>query len=45
MMDVDNTDPEDIHAAHFMVMHTPDVVQRIEGVQFDNMGQAGRLGR
>jgi len=45
MMDVDNTDPEDIHAAHFMVMHTPDVVQRIEGVQFDNMGQAGKLGR
>ena len=45
MMDVDNTDPEDIHAAHFMVMHTPNVVQRIEGVQFDNMGQAGKLGR
>ena len=45
MMDVDPTDIEDIHAAHFMVMHTPNVVQRIEGVQFDNMGQAGRLGR
>ena len=45
MMDVDNTDPEDIHAAHFMVMHTPNVEQRIEGVQFDNMGQAGKLGR
>lgn len=45
MMDVDPTDPEDIHAAHFMVMHTPNVEQRIEGVQFDNMGQAGKLGR
>lgn len=43
--DVDNTDPDDIHSAHFMVMHTPNVVQRIEGVQFDNMGQAGKLGR
>ena len=45
MMDVDPTDTEDIHAAHFMVMHTPHVQQKIEGVQFDNMGQAGRLGR
>lgn len=45
VMPVDPNDPEDIHAAHFMIMHTPDVVQTIEGAQFDNMGQAGILGR
>lgn len=33
------------HGGHFMVMHTPTVVQRIEGVDFQKFGQQGTLGR
>ena len=45
VMEADPTDPEDIHGAHFIILHTPNVVQRIEGASFDNMGQAGIIGR
>lgn len=33
------------HGGHFMVMHTPDVDQRVEGVEVRNFGQQGNLGR
>jgi G8 domain len=33
------------HGGHFMVMHTPTVVQTIEGVDFQKFGQQGNLGR
>ncbi|KAL7531274.1 hypothetical protein ACHAXR_003949, partial [Thalassiosira sp. AJA248-18] len=39
-------DPEGEHiGGHFMVFVTPDVVQVISGVHFDNFGQGGNLGR
>ena len=33
------------HGGHFMIMHTPTVVQTIEGVDFYNFGQQGNLGK
>ena len=33
------------HGGHFMIMHTPNVVQTIEGVDLRNFGQQGNLGR
>lgn len=33
------------HGGHFMIMHTPTVVQTIEGVDFQKFGQQGNLGR
>jgi len=33
------------HGGHFMIMQTPDIIQRIEGIEFRNMGQQGLLGR
>jgi hypothetical protein len=33
------------HGGHFMVWHTPAVVQTIEGVELRNFGQQGELGR
>ena len=33
------------HGGHFMIMHTPTVVQTIEGVDLRNFGQQGNLGR
>ena len=33
------------HGGHFMVMHTPSVIQTIEGIEFKNFGQQGSLGR
>jgi G8 domain len=34
-----------LHGGHFMVMQTPKVPQYIEGVDFQNFGQQGLLGR
>lgn len=33
------------HGGHFIVFHTPNVVQTIEGVDFYNFGQQGNLGK
>jgi G8 domain len=33
------------HGGHFMIMHTPKVIQIIEGVDLRNFGQQGNLGR
>jgi G8 domain len=33
------------HGGHFMVMHTPSVIQTIEGIELRNFGQQGLLGR
>jgi hypothetical protein len=33
------------HGGHFMVMHTPKVIQTIVGVDLQNFGQQGNLGR
>lgn len=41
-----DTDPdEDWIGGHSIVYHTPDVIQTIQGVQFENFGQEGVLGR
>lgn len=45
MMEADPGDPKDIHGGHLIILHTPNVAQHIEGVGFNNMGQAGNLGR
>lgn len=34
-----------LHGGHLMIFHTPDVAQRIEGIEFKNFGQQGILGR
>lgn len=39
----DNPDP--LLGGHFIVMHTPNVVQTISGLEIRNFGQQGRLGR
>jgi hypothetical protein len=39
------TDANVWHGGHFVVHHTPGVVQWIEGIEFRNMGQQGKLGR
>jgi G8 domain len=33
------------HGGHFMIMHTPTVIQTIDGVDLQNFGQQGNLGR
>lgn len=33
------------HGAHLIIMHTPGVVQKLEGVELRNFGQQGNLGR
>ena len=33
------------HGGHFMIMHTPNIIQTIEGVDLRNFGQQGSLGR
>lgn len=33
------------HGGHLIVLHTPNVVQKLEGVEFRNFGQQGNLGR
>jgi hypothetical protein len=33
------------HGGHFMVTHTPSVVQTIEGIEINNFGQQGTLGK
>lgn len=38
-------DTNTIHGGHFIVFHTPQVVQNINGVDFQNFGQQGTLGR
>jgi hypothetical protein len=39
------TDTTARHGGHFMIHHTPAVVQHIEGVEFVGFGQQGSLGR
>lgn len=41
----DTDDSDSLMGAHFMVMHTPDVDQLIEGIEFVNFGQQGILGK
>ena len=38
-------DTKSRHGGHFMVFHTPTIVQKINGVEFRNFGQQGVLGR
>lgn len=38
-------DPNELHGAHLIVFHTPDISQTLEGVEFRNFGQQGTLGR
>jgi cell surface hyaluronidase len=38
-------DSQSRHGGHFMVFHTPSIVQKINGVEFQNFGQQGLLGR
>jgi hypothetical protein len=33
------------HGGHFMIMHTPSIIQSIEGVELKQFGQQGALGR
>jgi cell surface hyaluronidase len=33
------------HGGHFMIFHTPSVIQTIEGIDLQNFGQQGNLGR
>jgi hypothetical protein len=33
------------HGGHFMIFHTPRVIQTIEGIDLQNFGQQGNLGR
>jgi hypothetical protein len=33
------------HGGSFMIMHTPSIVQTVEGVEFKNFGQQGTLGK
>jgi hypothetical protein len=42
---VGGSDATKSHGGHFMIMHTPSVVQTIEGIEFVNFGQQGTLGR
>ena len=42
---VGGTDSTASHGGHFMVMHTPKVIQTISGVDLQNFGQQGSLGR
>ena len=37
--------PQGSGGGHFWVMNTPHIYQEIRGVEFRNMGQAGKLGR
>jgi hypothetical protein len=34
-----------LHGGHLMIFHTPDVAQRLEGVEIRNFGQQGNIGR
>lgn len=38
-------DTNDLHGAHLIVLHTPSIQQKLEGVEFRNFGQQGNLGR
>lgn len=38
-------DTTTFHGGHFMIFHTPTIVQVIEGVEIKNFGQQGLLGR
>ena len=42
---VGGTDSTARHGGHFMVMHTPKVIQTLVGVDLQNFGQQGLLGR
>lgn len=42
---VGGTDTTARHGGHLMIMHTPTVVQSIVGMEFQNFGQQGALGR
>lgn len=35
----------ELHGGHLIILHTPNVQQHLEGVQFKEMGQQGNLGR
>lgn len=35
----------ELHGGHLIILHTPNVQQHLEGVQFKQMGQQGNLGR
>ena len=39
------SDNNEFHGGHLMIFHTPTVVQSIVGVDFNNFGQQGSLGR
>jgi hypothetical protein len=38
-------DPDNLSGAHLIIFQTPNIVQKIEGVEFRNFGQQGNLGR
>ena len=38
-------DGDDLIGGHFWILHTPNIVQTIEGVELFNFGQQGILGR
>mmetsp|Transcript_7650 Transcript_7650/g.10558 ORF Transcript_7650/g.10558 Transcript_7650/m.10558 type:complete len:1025 (+) Transcript_7650:187-3261(+) len=40
-----NTIKDALHGGHLIIYHTPNVAQRIEGVEIHNFGQQGELGR
>eukprot|EP00957_Ditylum_brightwellii_P179535 13677025-Ditylum_brightwellii.AAC.1 len=40
-----NTIKGALHGGHLIIYHTPNVAQRIEGVEIHNFGQQGELGR
>eukprot|EP00588_Corethron_pennatum_P000369 CAMPEP_0194285494 /NCGR_PEP_ID=MMETSP0169-20130528/30305_1 /TAXON_ID=218684 /ORGANISM="Corethron pennatum, Strain L29A3" /LENGTH=763 /DNA_ID=CAMNT_0039031631 /DNA_START=243 /DNA_END=2534 /DNA_ORIENTATION=+ len=35
----------DLHGGHLIIFHTPNLAQRLEGVEIRNFGQQGKLGR
>lgn len=39
------SDTQSRHGGHFIVFHTPKIVQKINGIEFRNFGQQGLLGR
>jgi hypothetical protein len=36
--------PDNLHGGHLMVLDTPNVAQRLEGAEFRNFGQQGKVG-
>lgn len=45
VFEADSSPVDALAGGHLMILHTPDVAQRLEGVEIRNFGQQGTLGR